>query len=50
MTNDQAALIAAAIAEGDVSAQYVIETAKKFAKALNNGLSPWGEEDDKDTG
>jgi len=48
MTNDQVALIAAAIAEGDVSPLYVIGTAKKFGAALDAGLNPLLLSDDDD--
>ena len=44
MTNDQIALIAAAISEGAYSTQTILETAKKYATALNAGLTPTDED------
>lgn len=42
MTNDQVALLCAAIRRGNhaFSAETVIKDAEKFAKALNKGLAP----------
>ncbi|KKM71034.1 hypothetical protein LCGC14_1434630 [marine sediment metagenome] len=39
MTNDQAALIAAATSERGHSVQNVVAVAKKYAEALDTGLS-----------
>ncbi len=48
MTNDQAAMIAAAISEGAYSTQAIIGAAQKYAKALDAGLNPLLLSDDDD--